>query len=225
MVTTPITNQAYHIAFLSLVDNYLHENEDVSKLTSEPLPLVPALSPEYTTLFPDQTYPSMLAVTSPWIDLGSKDPMIAHVSRQVFNQEIAYAAFCGLSNIIVPGPAGSHKGKLRETDVAQYARTIASALSIGPYYQLHISLPMHQLDETNQEPKMKSLASRARVPRTKSSSEESLEESWLAPWEAWDLIRSVCKYDTRLSVGMHTILRSLVLLTFVSLTDIQQPSF
>ena len=215
MVTTPITNDAYHIQFLSLVDDCMHELESAESPSSIPMPLVPPLTNEFTTLAPDQTFPTMLGVTSPWIDLGSFDPVVAHVSSQVLNQEIAYAAFCGMNNLIIPGPCGDHNEHLTKTNVAQYARAIAQALATGPYLQLHISLPMHQVGEKASSTSFKSLASRSRPAYSSGVPEQvSPEESWLATWEAWDLIRSVCRYDSRLSVGTQKTSRFVPFVSF-----------
>jgi len=231
MVTTPITNETYHVDFLALVDGYFHDVEHADQPNSIPTPLVEPLTPKYTSLAPDQTYPAMIGVTSPWIDLGSYDPITAHVSQQVLNQEIAYAAFCGMNNIIIAGPPSQQSGRMRQSDVVSYARAIAQALTVGPYLQLHISLPMHEVDIENKAPSFKSLASRVRpefsgqkgtsnrrADEDPTVRKDQAKDDWLSSWDVWDLIRSVCKYDTRLSIGTH-IVNSISLLSLLNSTS------
>lgn len=193
-MTSPITNAAFRDLVLALVDTHLNVLKQSNVPSSIPIPLVPSITPAYTTLTPDASLPSLLVFTSPWIDIGSHDPVVAHVSRQVLNQEIAYAAFCGVNNIIVPGPDISP----RSCHVAQFARTIAYALQIGPYFQLHISLPISLQDALGSSKPL--LWTRTRHVYREIGSKSAYSDS--TSWEAWDSIRSVCRYNGRLSVGM-----------------------
>src|SRR4029450_2938330 len=76
-------------------------------------PILPPLTPKDTGLFPCATVNTYTAVISPWIDLGSSNPIISSISRQVLNVEINYANFCGVRSIVIPGPrqdASSDRG-------------------------------------------------------------------------------------------------------------------
>jgi protein arginine N-methyltransferase 5 len=161
-----------------------------------PVPLIPAFTPADTPLLPHGSVSQLLATTAPWIDLASPDPVIFNVSRQILNLEIAYAAFCGVQNVVIQGPT-LYASVTGSSMLTQYARAIKEALTIGPYLQFHILLPM-----APSKPKLASLQSHlsdfARV-----SSDEDLSEStdpW-SPWEAWNVIRTMCNYSGRLSVG------------------------
>lgn len=196
MLTTPITTSHFHASVLALMTSYNQAISESEQPQAQPLPLVPALRPVDTPLTPNDTISQVLACTSPWIDLGSPDPLIAHLSRQVFTLEIAYAAFCGVVSVIVPGP------RLRtESSVALYARAIKEALSVGAYLQIHIMMPMVGDADTDNE-EMGDLARFAREEFTNGCSEEQTADPFGA-WDAWNLVRTVCKYHPRLSLGKN----------------------
>lgn len=168
------------------------------------MPLVSPLNPQDTDLTPEDTNSAFIASTSPWIDLGSPDPIIAHVSRQVFNQEIAYAAFCGISNVLVRGP-------ISKGGVTQYARTITEALGTGPYLQLHIPVPMvGELESDGSE--TTNLAELVR-PQYHHIEDEDEQEDLYGSWDVWNSVRSFCNYHPRLSIGTHNAFHLLTRLT------------
>lgn len=190
-----MTTSTFQDKVLAAVDDYLKLASASANADDVPYPMIPPLTPEDTTLLPDEFISSMLAVTSPWIDLASPDPAIAHVSRQVFNLEVAYAAFCGVNNIIIEGP------RLQDdTVISQYARAIAQALNVGPYLNLQIRLPMTASDIIDERKDSFHLASRAREQYSKPSEGVTVGNPLLA-WDAWELLRTVCKFHGRLSVG------------------------
>lgn len=206
MMTSPISTPAYRVKVQELVDDYLLtvlEDESVDA-ESVPMPLVPPLTPEYTTLTPDETISSLLMTTSPWIDLASSDPAIAHVSRQVFNQEVAYAAFCGVNNIMVPGP--NYWGERRLT---AYARAITQALGTGPYVQLQIVMPMSQDIKEGKPEDPQHFVHKARVDYREDGDGVNPVSEAYGSWDAWDLIRSTCRYHGRLSVCKSLVVPSL----------------
>ncbi|ORY13548.1 PRMT5 arginine-N-methyltransferase-domain-containing protein [Clohesyomyces aquaticus] len=198
MLSTPITTPHFQTRVLNLLTSYGQAiSESRTESSSQPLPLVPALDHLDTTLTPSDTISQVVAFTSPWIDLGSPDPVIAHLSRQVFNLEIAYAAFCGVVTVVVPGPrlAHGHKG------FSQFARAIKEALLVGGYIQLHVLLPMdgsvHSEDED-----IAHLARFARPEFASQSIAHSQSPDPFSGWDAWNVIRSVCRYHSRLSVAL-----------------------
>lgn len=195
MLTSPVTNNHFHTRVLSLLNSYTQAVSDASQ--SQPLPLIPALDNLDTPLGPNETISQLVIFTSPWIDLSSPDPVIAHLSRQVFHLEIAYAAFCGATNVVVPGPRLAHG----QSGVSQYARAIKEALSTGSYIQLHIQLPMDGTKPSTEDEDLGDLARFAR-PEYNSSSQGKSVTAW-SSWDAWNVIRSMSKYHNRLSVGKH----------------------
>ncbi|EON61233.1 hypothetical protein W97_00446 [Coniosporium apollinis CBS 100218] len=204
MLTTPITTSHFHSRVLTLLSSYQAEIEAGTPESDVPTPLVAPLTPADTPLSPSETISQLLAVTSPWIDLASPDPVIASLSLQVFNQEIAYAAFCGVGNVIVQGP--SLHSICSGQGLPQYARAIQEALDMGPYLNLQILLPMAgdpSWDDSSAV--MGDLGPFARPEYLQVSAEEQRQEekpSQLQSWDAWNVIRSICKYSSRLSVAL-----------------------
>ena len=202
MLTSPITTPFFHHRVQELVRQTLLVGDGRDTQISPPS--VPPLSLPDTTLSPGGISSQLLALVSPWIDLCSPDPIIADVSRQVLYLEVAFAAFCGIEYIFIPGPRLYH-ADARTHGTPQYARAVQEVISIASHTQIHIMLPM--VDDPSQVGDGPDcLASLAR--------EECLDEmEELKPqktdvfgtWDAWNVIRTVCKYHNRLSVGKkHT---------------------
>jgi protein arginine N-methyltransferase 5 len=198
MLTTPITNSHFHARVLSLLSSYNQAISDTSLPPSaQPLPLIPALESVDTPLGPSDSISQIVTYTSAWIDLSSPDPVIAHLSRHVFNLEIAYAAFCGVVTVVVPGPRLSHG----PDGVAQYARALKEALSTGAYLQLHVSMPIDGSSTTTVEDDLGDLAQFARPEFTETTTHTPQSHNPSSSWDAWNAIRSICRYHNRLSLG------------------------
>lgn len=234
MLTTPLTTPHFHARVLALLSNHLNEL-DRCPGRSLPTPIIPSLSPFDTPLAPHESMSQLLAVASPWIDLSSPDPVIYNLSRQVLELEVAYAAFCGIGNIILPAPR-LHHGKLHGDGITRYAYAIQEALNIGLYIQLSVTLPMMDNPSEDDAIDQKSLAARARgkyMGLSEDSDEEKSAElseergqsldsgsrsgtkatkfDFFGTWDAWNVIRTVCKYNNRLFVGKNRIISSLQL--------------
>ncbi|KAB2575313.1 Protein arginine N-methyltransferase 5 [Lasiodiplodia theobromae] len=201
MLTAPITNEHFHTRVLKLLSEHYAQLE-ARPAEDLPLPLISPLTPDDTILAPGDTISQLLALSSPWIDLASPDPVIAHVSRQVFTQEVAYASFCGVGNIIVQGPK-LHHGDIQAAGVSQFARSIQEALAVGPYINIVILQPMVDDPSVDQNDEMGHLAPFAREKYLKTSgSKQPAALDLFGTWDAWNLIRTVCKYNSRLSVAL-----------------------
>jgi len=196
MIASPITTSVFQSKVQALLSNYQAALDNGSLPDYLPIPLIPALTPADTSLIPHDSISQLLATTASWIDLASPDPIISNISRQVLNLEIAYAAFCGVQNVVIQGPT-LHESITCSSTLSQYARVIKEALSIGPYLQLHILLSM--VPSKAKVTDMQShLSHSARVSRDEDLSEST--DPW-SPWEAWNMIRTICNYSGRLSVG------------------------
>jgi protein arginine N-methyltransferase 5 len=197
MITSPITTPHFHSSVQALLSSYnvaLDSNVDPSEHV--PVPLIPALRPADSPLIPHDNISQLLTTTASWIDLASPDPIIANISRQVFNLEIAYAAFCGVQNVIVQGPV-LFDGTICISRITQFARAIQEALSIGPYLQIYIHLPM--LPSTTTAPENQSHLSLFAKSQDACDNIE-IASAW-ASWEAWNVIRTLCAFSGRLFVG------------------------
>ena len=202
MLTTPITTPLFHSRVLALLDKYLEESRNSSQ-ENIPAPLIPPLTALDTSLRPDEIISQLLAVASPWIDLCSADPLIHSISCQVLELELAYAAFCGIGNVIVVGPS-LRSGKLHGDGIMQYALAIRNALEVGNYIQIEIKLPMVDMPEVDECSKPGSLAHRVRGEYAGTEHSKAKKTEVFATWDAWNMIRTVCSYNARLFVGKKT---------------------
>jgi len=197
-MTSPITNLAFRETVFALLDRHMKASDSVTDSAALPMPMVPSITPQYTGLLPDPSTSSLIVVTSSWVDVGSVDPIVAHVSRQVLNQEVAYAAFCGINNVIIQGPEET-VGETTYSNLAQYSRAVAFALGIGPSLQLHISLTLGEIEPV----KLQDLRRWVRIEHLRPVAAGNEDD--MSPWDAWDTIRSICRYNGRLSVGTQNI--------------------
>lgn len=244
MLTVPITTPYFNLRVLNLMIEYIaRRGSDASTLA---VPTVVPLSALDTNLGPGEKVTQMLGVISPWIDLCSPDPVVYNISRQVLEMEVAYAAFCGIGNLILPCPK-LHHGRNHGTGVAQYAHAVQKALEIGSFMHLSVTLPMMDNPHDVVEETQGSLALHAQpehIGNTDSESDSiqdvnallntapeellnarprksvhvSSKHDYFGTWDAWNVIRTVCRYSSRLVVGKnikisiphsHTLSRSL----------------
>ncbi len=198
-VTAPITNRHFHKRVAELcqtlpaaADGHEQVSKAEKKNPSFPAPTITTLTDEDTSLFPSSYVSSVLAYSSPWIDLCSDDPVVANLSRQVLNLEVAYANFCGVRSIIIPGPREDHKG----SQIAQYARAIQEAFQVASRVNLIIHMPMYR--EPGLEEKQETLSGPSQ-PAVEADPEEDID--LYSAWDSWHTIRTVCEYNMRLFVG------------------------
>jgi type II protein arginine methyltransferase len=221
MVTSPITTHLFHsrvLALLSSAQSHATRAADGDRQTNSSTPgnglpiTVPPLSPVDTDLSPDESMSQIVAITSSWIDLCSPDPLVAEVSKQVLMLEIAYAAFCGISYLLIPGPRLNRQTTL-QTGLMQYARAIQEALAIGSYMQINIWFPMIDHPE-NELARMGDLAPFARLDYLEDDQDQgTLPLDLYGTWDDWNAIRSFCKYHPRLCVGKKASPRTRVVIS------------
>ncbi|KAF2120672.1 arginine N-methyltransferas-like protein [Lophiotrema nucula] len=198
MLTAPITTPHFHARVLSLLSSYNQAVSEASLSSSkQPLPLIPALESVDTNLHPSDTISQLVTYTSAWIDLASPDPIIAHLSRQVLHLEIAFAAFCGVVTVVVPGPRLSASAD----GLSQYARAVKEALAVGSYIQLHIQMPMDGKQAGDEDEDLGHLAKFANAEYTEQQPGARLEA--FSAWDAWNTVRSICRYHSRLSIALE----------------------
>lgn len=99
---------------------------------------------------------------------------------KVLKHEVAYASFCGVNNIVIAGPR-------RPANIAQYAQAIASVLATNMYIQFHIDLPFTGEEDAKVDP----------------GSHGKNSDSFVV-WDLWNTIRSVCRYNPRLTLSSYT---------------------
>ncbi|KAI1340009.1 PRMT5 arginine-N-methyltransferase-domain-containing protein [Xylariaceae sp. FL0016] len=196
-VTTPVTNDHFHDRIVKLVSDSLADLADKTNSGSRPDPIVPPLTTDDTTLFPDTYTSGFVAYSSPWIDLCSPNHIIASISRQVLNLEVAYANFCGVRYIVIPGPRQDSVHSGGGQGVAQFARAIQETLVIGTRVNIIIHLPMYREPGLEERVAQLSLSD-----DTKNGKQSSKEIDLFSTWDTWHVIRTICEYDARLFVAL-----------------------
>jgi protein arginine N-methyltransferase 5 len=208
MLTVSITTPHFHSRVLGLLSTYLSNLQPPkydpigtmgTSQNTRPL-VVPPLSKLDSTLTPNDATSQIVGVISSWIDMCSPDPLIADLSRQVFMLEVAYAAFCGIGYLLVPGPK-LHHGGIHSEGVVYFARAIQDALSLGPYIQFHTWFRMVDTPELEVDT-MGDLAPLAREEYLVPDDGVSPKIDLFGTWDAWDLVRKTCKYHSRLFVAL-----------------------
>ncbi|KAI1106452.1 Skb1 methyltransferase [Jackrogersella minutella] len=197
-VTTPITNDHFHDRIVNLLKESLLDAKNNEQAGSILDPVVPPLTIEDTNLFPGTYTSGLVAYSSPWIDLCSPNHVISSISRQILNLEVSYANFCGVRSIIVPGPRQDSAKTGNSQGIAQYARAIQEAFSIGTRVSIIIHIPMYR--EPGLEEKVPLLSLFDEKAGETSSKEEEIDI--FSSWDSWHVIRSVCEYDSRLFVAV-----------------------
>ncbi|KAF9468127.1 PRMT5-domain-containing protein [Collybia nuda] len=147
---------------------------------------------------------------SEWLELDATDDWVRHDSEIALQQELAYASYLNVQSAILPAPRNREH-------VASYARIVNSCLKNTPYINLSIRLPIYNPSvlQTNPHTPLPSTppsasGSLSPVPSTPkliiSDSSEKLsatsEGELNATWEMWDLVRSICDYNTRLTLTL-----------------------
>ncbi|KAJ5152393.1 hypothetical protein N7492_010688 [Penicillium capsulatum] len=208
MLTVPITTSHFHSRVLGLLSSTLsnlqspiYDSIGTMATTQNTRSLqIPPLSKSDSNLTPNEATSQIVGVTSTWIDLCSPDPLIADLSRQVLMLEVAYAAFCGIGYLLIPGPK-LHHGGIHSEGVVYYARAIQDAISLGPYIQFHVWLGMMDNPELEVDT-MGDLAPLAREQYLLPEDGTSPKLDLFGTWDAWDLIRKTCRYHARLFVAL-----------------------
>ncbi|EMC91657.1 hypothetical protein BAUCODRAFT_78806 [Baudoinia panamericana UAMH 10762] len=196
LVTLPVTNGGFQSHVLSVIEQYVTSLTRAPEAKGVPLPLLAPLAPDHTNLSPGEGTSSLVAFASPWIDVGSPDPLIAHISRQVLNLEVAYAAFCGISNIAIRGP-------LNHASISQYGRAVLELLGVSPYLQIHLLLPVSGELEQDISDEHTHLAELVRPQYVKGTEMDEDDPNEYNSWDVWNTIRSMCNYNSKLSIALE----------------------
>lgn len=201
-MTTPITNDHFRDRVFELISQHLDtlkkagEEGTTIATASRSDPIIPPLTPKDTSLFPSAAVNTYTACISPWLDLGSTNPLIANISRQVLNIEVNYANFCGVRSIIIPGPRADASRKGGNHGLAQYSRAVEEALTVGSRLTFLVHMPMYR--EPVLENQVRTLA--ALAPEHEPTSDKK-EIDLFSAWDSWHHVRTVCNYNMRLYVG------------------------
>ncbi|KAK2025612.1 PRMT5 arginine-N-methyltransferase [Colletotrichum zoysiae] len=194
-VTAPITNKYFHARVKDLVSQHLAKAKQSALSLADAV--VPPLTPKDTSLFPSHAVTTYIAYASPWIDLASTDPVIASISRQVLNLEIAYANFCGVRSIVLPGPRRDASKNGGNQGIAQYGRAVHEAMTIASRLNFIIHIPMYR------EPGLEETAELLSTLSGEPHPEQSREIDIYSAWDSWHSVRTMCEYSMRLFVAIR----------------------
>ena len=122
-------------------------------------------------------------------------------------QELAYASYLNVSVAILPPPRN-------RTHVPSYARAIHACLDKIPYMHLSVRIPVYDPGvfqlmtptprSASPSPSISasSIASGVSAASSKSMSfPHTTEEEFNSTWEMWDVIRTICESNPRLSLS------------------------
>ena len=138
---------------------------------------------------------------------------LAHEPLLIFQallQELSYASYLNVETAILPAPRN-------RAHLASYGRAINNALTRIPYMQFSIRLPIYNPSIFRADGKDSSsqlIASpmtshfppspdtpEIRIPLKAAPSTRASEAELNATWEMWDMVRSMCGYNTRLTLS------------------------
>ncbi|KAF7312309.1 Protein arginine N-methyltransferase [Mycena indigotica] len=141
------------------------------------------------------------AIASEWLELDASDDW-------ALQQELAYAAYLNIHATILPPPRNREH-------VTSYARAVNACLKTHPYMHLSIRLPIYNptvleghltpLPDSMSPQLLGSLSPTPSTPRLVVSDDRSSDSpptNLDATWEMWDVIRSICDYNTRLTLTL-----------------------
>ncbi|KAJ6513332.1 PRMT5-domain-containing protein [Mycena sanguinolenta] len=149
-----------------------------------------------------------MALVSEWLELDATDDWVRHDAEIALQQELAYASYLNIPTAILPPP--------RSRDhVSSYARTIHACLKSSSYIHLSVRLPIYNPSvlDGRLTPMTSPSSSGALLPGSPTPSTprlvvpddrrtETTSGNLDATWEMWDVIRSICDYNTRLSLTL-----------------------
>ncbi|PWN52296.1 PRMT5-domain-containing protein [Violaceomyces palustris] len=166
----------------------------------------------------------VILMASPWIELDSLDEGVRLDSEIALHQEVAYASYLGVSNIVIPAPSSEPS---RRAHLADYARAINSCINgggaatapAGQWMNLLIRLPIsspYNLSRilARQAQRGSTIPSSSTTGTSASNHSASLalanpataaaflraDDEWA--WETWESIRQICNYSTRIQVAL-----------------------
>ncbi|KAF7965889.1 hypothetical protein HWV62_41010 [Athelia sp. TMB] len=147
------------------------------------------------------------AMISDWLELDAEDDWVRHDSEIALQQELAYACYLNVTSVILPPPRN-------RAHVASYARAVNECMKGTPYVRFSVKIPIYNPSIFHpREPS--SPTARVGTPRIEIDDDpmsspggagkqppRAPEGELNATWEMWDIVRSVCDYNTRLTLTL-----------------------
>lgn len=142
-----------------------------------------------TLIQPGPHINSTIAISSPWLELDSKDENIRNLSLAILDNEAAYASFCGINYMVVAGPKRRNSGLI-------YSQGIKSILTKYPSldFSIHVQFCEEFADVC---------ADSQTASPEPSSSSSSHHHDYLSIWDLWNTIRNSCTNAPNLKVALQ----------------------
>ncbi|KZT22367.1 PRMT5-domain-containing protein [Neolentinus lepideus HHB14362 ss-1] len=219
----PLTTEAWKARWRSMCilspSDTDREKNVAAELRAEAWRSSPSFLRDEVTVTRLEEVDSVVGLVSDWLELDANDDWIRHDSEIALQQELAYASYLNIQTVVLPPPRN-------RAHVASYARAVNASLNSIPYMQLSVRLPIYDPSifkppvisswESNPDPFATSDSSTPQsshirittdevelAASDKSTNNTKISEGELnATWEMWDVIRSVCHYDQRLSLTL-----------------------
>ncbi|PPQ67483.1 hypothetical protein CVT25_006024 [Psilocybe cyanescens] len=189
------------------------EDKESASKAAEAWRLNPAFQRDEVTITRLDEAEGIIVMVSEWLELDAADDWVRHDAEIALKQELAYASYLNIHTVILPSP--------RNRDhVASYARIVNSCLTKFPYIYISIRLPIYNPSvfqpsspsspvlRPTSPPMHASLGSSSSIaPSLVISESEQLPASnsgvsLNATWEMWDLIRTMCDYNMKLTLTL-----------------------
>ncbi|PFH53048.1 hypothetical protein AMATHDRAFT_138418 [Amanita thiersii Skay4041] len=208
-LTTDKWKQRWAEMCVQLQDDSERERDTVAERRAEEWRARPAFLKDEVTITRLDEAEGITAMISEWLELDAADDWVRHDAEIALRQEIAYASYLNIQTVILPAPRSRFH-------VASYARIISACLETTTFLNLSVRLPIYNPSVLRQESPVPTAsqssliepASASDVPmillpsNTTQNLSSAPEGELNATWEMWDVIRSMCGYDTRLSLTL-----------------------
>ncbi|KAG8763650.1 methyltransferase protein [Ceratobasidium sp. 423] len=125
----------------------------------------------------------VIGFVSEWLELDSQIEGVRYDSEIALRQELQYASYLGISNVILPSPR-------RGQEVTTYARAINDCIAssaVSPYMILSIRIPVCDIPPED---------------GAAAKGVNDYEDELSATWQMWNTIRMICGPTPRVSVAL-----------------------
>ncbi|KAF8269557.1 PRMT5 arginine-N-methyltransferase-domain-containing protein [Lactarius quietus] len=131
----------------------------------------------------------VIVMISDWLELDAMDNWVRHDSDIALQQELSYASYLDIQTVILPPPSN-------RSQIAAYGRVVNACLARTPYMQFSIRLPIYNPSI------FQSNSGQSSTQHENPSLHPPVPAELNATWEMWDVIRSICAYNPRLTLTL-----------------------
>ncbi|WFD04459.1 type II protein arginine methyltransferase [Malassezia obtusa] len=145
------------------------------------------------------------AVLSQWLELDALHEGVRLDAELALRQEIAYAAYLGVSHVVLPAPSSD---PARRMYLADYARAVRTALvgvagsepAASPTMRVSVRLPVSSPHILTSMLMQQATRSPGGTPAMPAAAYLRTNDNWA--WETWETIQTLCHYHPQLHVAL-----------------------